>query len=241
DKQGKFEAAHQGSLFLDEIADISANMQVKLLRVLQDKKITRVGDNKEIKCDFRLICASNKNLRQLVKENKFREDLFYRLNVFPIYTVPLRERRNDIMLLSAYFIEKFNNITGKHITGLSPQANSLLLEYCWPGNVRELENVIEHAFVVCPGGTIGPFDLPKEILVASVRDGICRDLKESGKPLSPYHFNNFTGKTQKRRKLSRKTLKNILEKNNNSRQATAQELGISTVALWKKMKKNKLL
>ncbi|NTW34108.1 MAG: sigma-54-dependent Fis family transcriptional regulator, partial [Bacteroidetes bacterium] len=142
DKIGKFEAAGGGTVFLDEIGEISQMIQVKLLRVIQEKIVERVGDNKPIKVDMRIITATNKNLRELVSKGLFREDLFYRLNVFPIHTPTLRERMKDIPLLTNYFISKFNNQTGKHIKGLTEDAFRIIMDYNWPGNVRELENSI---------------------------------------------------------------------------------------------------
>ena len=161
DKIGKFEAAGGGTVFLDEIGEISQMIQVKLLRVIQEKIVERVGDNKPIKVDMRIITATNKNLRELVSKGLFREDLFYRLNVFPVHTPSLRDRMNDIPLLAEYFIAKFNSATGKHIKGLTEDAYRIMMDYNWPGNVRELENSIEHAFVVCNKKMIDIFDLPR--------------------------------------------------------------------------------
>src|SRR4030042_3094494 len=161
DKIGKFESAQKGTLFLDEIGDISPLIQLRLLRVIQEKTIVRVGDNREIKVDMRIITATNKNLRELVSKGEFREDLFYRLNVFSIYTIPLRERSVDIPILANFFIKKFNRETGKNIKGFTDDALRLILDYCWPGNIRELENTIENAFVVCNIYLIDIFDLPQ--------------------------------------------------------------------------------
>lgn len=152
DKKGLFEVADGGTFFLDEIADISPALQAKLLRVLQNKEITRLGDTKPIKVDVRIIAATNKDLKQLVNENKFREDLFYRLNVFPIEIPPLRERRSDIPLLAHHFIKKYSN---REIT-ITPQAMKKLENFYWPGNVRQLENVIQRALILCDSNQLTP-------------------------------------------------------------------------------------
>lgn len=236
DKKGKFEEAHKGTIFLDEIGEISHSIQVKLLRVIQEKTIERVGDNKSIKVDMRIIAATNKDLRQLVAEGKFREDLFYRLNVFPIKTLPLREHKNDIPLLSEHFINKYNQQTGKHILGLSQDAWRILLDYCWPGNVRELENAIEHAFVLCQDELIDVFDLPQEVRLVTLREGLCKGLGQAGtntyafKPADLDYSNQHPSEAEK--------LKQLLERHNGSRTQAAAELGISRVALWKKLKKH---
>ncbi len=146
-KKGKFEMANQGTLFLDEIGELTAKMQVDLLRVLQEKEITRIGSNKTIQVDFRVISASNRDLSEMVKNKTFREDLYYRLNVYYIEIPPLRERKEDIPLLVEHFIKGLRRKTGKQIEGITAQALNLLTKYNWPGNVRELENVVERAFV----------------------------------------------------------------------------------------------
>ena len=147
-KKGKFEIAEGGTVFLDEIGDISLKTQTDLLRVLQEREITRVGGNQVIKVDFRIVAATNRNLEQFVEEGKFRPDLFYRLNVFRIELPPLRERREDIPLLVDHFVRKFSLAMNKKINRVSPAAMSLLQQYPWPGNVRELENAVERAMVV---------------------------------------------------------------------------------------------
>lgn len=152
DKMGKFELANGGTIFLDEVGELSYSVQSKLLRVLQDHIIQRVGDTVSKKVDIRLIAATNKNLYEEVKENRFREDLFFRLNVFPIFIPSLRERRDDIPLLAEYFLEKFNHELKKNIKRFSVDAMKMLKEYYWPGNVRELQNVIERSVVLCKGG-----------------------------------------------------------------------------------------
>jgi len=235
DHFGKFEYADKGTLFLDEIGEITPSMQAKLLRVLQEKVITRVGDNKEIAVDVRIIAATNKNLRQLVTKGMFREDLFYRLNVFPILLPPLRERKPDIPLLINHFILKFNKKTGKHIGGCSPDTMRIIMAYCWPGNVRELENAIEHAFVLCKGQEIQTVDLPHELRVAVVRDGICAERKAGLEPT--IHTLPIQPAIQTRHDLTMEIIQTVIAHHNGNKTAAARELGISKVGLWKKMKK----
>jgi len=159
-RKGRFELADGGTIFLDEIGDISAKTQINLLRVLEEKEVTRVGGNDSIEVDFRLIAATNKNLQDLVEKGEFRQDLFYRLNVFTIDVPPLRDRPDDIMPLALHFLEKLNHAMGKRIAGFSKDAEGLLMNHSWPGNVRELENAIERAMVICPGTTIDSHCFP---------------------------------------------------------------------------------
>lgn len=163
-KIGKFQYADGGTLFLDEIGDISAGMQVKLLRALQEKRFTPVGANREVEVNVRIVAATNRNLEEMIKKGEFREDLFYRLNVLPIQLPPLRERKNDIEVLARYFIDKFNAQHRKNITALNPDAMNALKMHAWPGNIRELENVIEHAFVIESESLISLESLPQSIL-----------------------------------------------------------------------------
>ncbi len=168
-KKGKFELADGGTVFLDEIGDMPLSLQAKLLRVLQDKEVERLGGDKTIKVDVRIIAATNKNLEELVREGKFREDLYYRLNVVPIHLPPLRERKEDIPLLAEHFLEKFNRKYSKSVR-LSPEAVRALMEYPWHGNVRELENIVER-LVIMNEGVIRDRDLPSHILAyAEVSD-----------------------------------------------------------------------
>ncbi|SDT87191.1 sigma-54-dependent transcriptional regulator [Desulfobacula phenolica] len=164
-KKGRFEMADKGSLFLDEIGELPISLQVKLLRVLQEKTVERVGGTASIPVDFRLIAATNKNLEDEVKKGNFREDLFYRLNVVKTVIPPLRDRSEDIPLLIKHFIDKYTrepHATGK-VSGISPEAVKMLYEYHWKGNVRELENTIERAVILCSGDTITPSDLPSHV------------------------------------------------------------------------------
>lgn len=157
---GKFQYAEGGTLFLDEIGDLSPAMQVKLLRVLQERKFTPVGSNREIEMDVRIIAATNRNLEEMTSKGTFREDLFYRLNVIPIYLPPLRDRKDDIEKLVTHFVQKFNGLHRKRIQGVHPQALEILFRHNWPGNIRELENVIEHSFVIEGGEKVMASSLP---------------------------------------------------------------------------------
>ena len=173
--KGRFELAHNSTIFLDEIGEINPATQVKLLRVLQEKKFERVGGSQTIEVDARVIAATNRNLEALVKEGKFREDLYYRLNVVRIEVPPLRERKDDIPLLIAHFLKEFEGEArdmGKTITGVSSRARSALYKYDWPGNIRELKNCIESAVVMCSGGEIELDDLPPTVRGASAAENI---------------------------------------------------------------------
>jgi Nif-specific regulatory protein len=159
-KIGKFELAHRGTIFLDEIGSLNLDVQANLLRILQEREFDRVGGQRTIKVDVRVIAATNKNLEQAVEDGTFRGDLYYRLNVFPIYMPPLRERKTDILLLADYFLEKYAKENHKDIRRFSTPAIDMLMQYHWPGNVRELENCIERAVLVCEEGVIHSYHLP---------------------------------------------------------------------------------
>jgi Nif-specific regulatory protein len=159
-KIGKFELAHKGTIFLDEIGSLGLDVQANLLRVLQEKEFERVGGHRTLKADVRIIAATNKNLEEAVEDETFRGDLYYRLNVFPIYLPPLRERKTDILLLADYFLEKYARENHKNIKRLSTPAIDMLMEYHWPGNVRELENCLERAVLLCEEGVIHSYHLP---------------------------------------------------------------------------------
>lgn len=164
---GRFEAANGGTIFLDEFGDIPLSTQVKLLRVLQERQIERIGGNKSINVDVRVICATNKDLEKMIDENTFREDLYYRINVFPIYTPPLRERLHDIPTLVNYFIDKFNKQNGRTIKRITASAIDSLMVYHWPGNIRELENCIERCCILSTDDVIHSYNLPPTIQNAS--------------------------------------------------------------------------
>jgi DNA-binding NtrC family response regulator len=163
-KIGRFELAHGGTIFLDEIGEVSPPTQILLLRVLQDHRFERVGGEETLEVDVRVIAATNKNLMEEMRKGTFREDLYYRLNVIPIFVPPLRERKDDIPLLTSYFLQKFSREKGKEVTSIGSEVMELFLAHSWPGNVRELENVIEHASIIAKKDKILPKDLPQYLL-----------------------------------------------------------------------------
>jgi Nif-specific regulatory protein len=171
-KSGKFELAHKGTIFLDEIGSLGLEVQANLLRILQEKEFERVGGHRTIKTDVRVIAATNKNLEEAVEEETFRGDLYYRLNVFPIYLPPLRERKTDILLLADYFLEKYARENHKDIKRFSTPAIDMLMEYHWPGNVRELENCIERAVLLCEEGVIHSYHLPPTLQTGKESDTV---------------------------------------------------------------------
>ncbi len=179
-KKGRFELAHGGTLFLDEVGELSASTQIKLLRVLQEHEFERLGGVQPIKVNVRVVAATNKDLEAGVKDGTFREDLYYRLNVYSIYLPPLRERRPDIPLLADHFIEKYAAAHGKDVRRIATSAIDMLMSYHWPGNVRELENCIERAVLVCEGGVIHAHHLPPSLQTAEVSGTLPRQsLKEA--------------------------------------------------------------
>lgn len=174
-KKGQFEIADRGTLFLDEIGDLNIAMQAKLLRALQEKEVLRVGGSRPIKVDVRVIAATNRDLEAMVKDSRFREDLYYRLNIIPITIPPLRNRRDDIVNLIDYFIAKHSHNSQRHIKGLTASARNLIMNYSWPGNVRQLESAIERAMLLCEGDMIDVEDLPVEI-------------RQEGTPAAAFNF-----------------------------------------------------
>jgi len=237
-KVGRFELARQGTIFLDEIGDISPLIQLKLLRVLQDGQYQRVGESTSIKADIRVITATNKDLFRLVRSGEFREDLFFRLKVFPISLPPLRDHKNDIPALLDYFIEAFNRKTGKRIERIHPEALKLLLDYCWMGNVRELEHAVEYAFVLCKGPEIGPFELPQEILRAELRSRFCPPGSTPGAAGGIRAAGVSAGPgTPESESFQRDRLLQALERTGWNQTAAARLLGVSRVTVWSRMKK----
>jgi two-component system response regulator PilR (NtrC family) len=182
-KVGLFSAAEAGTLFLDEITEIPTLLQVKLLRAIQEREVRRVGDTRDLKVDVRLIAASNRELEQAVSEGVLREDLFYRLNVIPIHLPPLRERREDIALLVAHFLQKFGRQLNKDVRGVTPEALAILERYHWPGNIRELENVLERAIVLGGGEVLGADALPESVRRERPMKALEVELPEDGMDL----------------------------------------------------------
>ena len=229
DRTGRFEEADGGTIFLDEIGELTFYMQVKLLRVLQEREIERVGDSKKRKINIRIITATNKNLYELVQQGKFREDLFYRLKVFPIYVPPLRERRDDIPLLVNHFIKKGNKRENKSIDKVDSKAMKQLMEHSWLGNIRELENAIEHAFVICNSNIIKLKDLPIEI----------RETDNYLKNIHNIYNNNHNNlhKDDKTVKLTKDMLLNLLEECNWNKAKVGRRIQKSRTSIWKYMKK----
>ncbi len=218
-RPGRFEQAHGGTVFLDEIGEISQAAQVKLLRVLQTQKLERLGGRKTISVDMRIIAATNKDLQEEVRAGRFREDLYYRLEVVPIQLPPLRSRGNDVALLARHFLSVFSAREDKHIQDISPQAMRLLLRYPWPGNVRELENVMEQSTIMARGDMIDPRDLPDKI---------------SGEPSIP------TSPENKMQIHERDLLLRVLEECSWNKKRAAEQLGIGRSTLYSKLKKYKL-
>ncbi len=223
DRLGRFEEADGGTVFLDEIGELSPFIQVKLLRVLQEREIERVGESARRPVDIRILAATHQDLYARVGQGLFREDFFYRLKVFPIHLPALRNRREDIPLLAAHFVEQHNRKTGKRISGLSEAAMRVCLDHPWPGNVRELENAVAHAFVLCRTDRIEPGHLPREL-----RDGNGSAATEA-RPLP--------GHRGRRRGLSAETLARLLVECGYNKAEAARRLGISRTAVWKHMKK----
>jgi DNA-binding NtrC family response regulator len=215
-KKGLFEEADGGTCFLDEIGDISAAMQAKLLRVLQEHEIKRVGGTDTIKIDVRIVAATNKNLEELVEEKKFREDLFYRLNVVTIHLPPLRERAEDIPLLADHFLRKYMGENKKNVSQISPEAMEFLLTYGWPGNVRELENVIERSVTLSHRSVILPDDLPRRI--RAERKGDLAQTLPSHLPLA---------------ELEKMYIQKILEEAGGNKKKAADILGIDRRTLYR--------
>jgi PAS domain S-box-containing protein len=235
DREGRFEQAHRGTLFLDEIGEMSPEMQAKLLRVVEEKKFERVGGNKTINADVRLISATNKNIEEALEQGKFRKDLFYRLNIIPIRLPSLVERMEDIPLLVTHFTEKLNYKLQKNIKGVAPGVLDLFMRYRWPGNVRELENVLEYSFIKCDEDTIGMRCLPPPFL--SHQRNIT-DLSLS-LPEFPEVFQTPPGYLESRNasKSEKEQLMSTLHACKWNRQEAAKALNTSRTTLWRLMKK----
>ncbi|WP_457570805.1 sigma-54 interaction domain-containing protein [Desulfovulcanus sp.] len=240
-RAGRFELANGGTIFLDEIGEMDLSLQVKILRVIQEREFERVGGTKTQKVDVRIVAATNRDLEKEVAKGTFREDLFYRLNVIPISLPPLRERGEDILILAEYFLEKFCGQKGRKIMSISPAAQELLLNYQWPGNVRELENFMERMTILCENTEIQPEDLPEKILKNT-------HVKPKQKPVSA-SFSWPTIKDMQRNKMNLKDFLDKIEENlliealkqaQGVKNKAAEILGIKRTTLIEKLKKKKI-
>ncbi len=218
DKPGRFDRAKKGTIFLDEIGDLPKSVQVKLLRVLQEKVFEPLGATEVVKLDARIIAATNRNLEQMVSSGEFRQDLYYRINVVPITLPPLRDRQNDISLLIDHFIAHFNRVYGKFIERLSSEALGILLDHRYPGNIRELENILQHAFVLCQNRVVEKKHLPAFLFRPSVKEPEGCTLKSV-------------------EEFDKSRIEEVLSRNKYNRVKTANELEIHVATLWRKMKK----
>ncbi len=220
ERRGRIALADGGTLFLDEIGDVSPALQVRLLRVLQERCFEPLGSTRTTAVDLRIVAATHRDLGEMVQEGSFREDLYYRINVMPLTLPPLRERAGDIPVLAEHFLERFSRLHGKQVSRFSPEALRLLMQHSFPGNVRELLNAVEHAFVLCVGEVILPEHLPQQLRAAPARS-------------LPPHRSLQQAEAQ--------AISDALARHDNNREATALELGIHKTTLWRKMKKLGLL
>jgi len=216
DKPGRFALAEKGTILLDEISDVSPAMQVRLLRVIQERTYEPLGATKSVTADVRIVAAANKNLDRLVESGDFREDLFYRINVIRISLPPLRERKEDIPLLIEHFLRRFSSLKKKLVTDISPDAMEVMIDYDCPGNIRELENIVEHAVVLCRGTSVELYNVPESV----------RPADTGSKP-----------SVKSMKSLEAEYLLDALRRHNWSRIETAKHLGIHKTTLWRKMKK----
>jgi PAS domain S-box-containing protein len=219
DKPGRFVAANHGTLFLDEIGDMSPALQVKLLRVLEEKEFVPLGGTAPVRVDVRVVAASHKDIETLVAAGSFRDDLYYRLNIIKIELPPLRERREDVPLLVEHFLSRLRSVKGKNVSGVSAEVMDLLMNYDFPGNVRELENILEHAYILARGPIIEKRHLPLDFLKKTERG-------------SPAAFPGTLVESAEAR-----TIQDVLRRHKGSRVAAARELGVSRPTLWRKIKK----
>lgn len=219
-REGRFEAAQRGSIFLDEIGDLPLSTQIKLLRVLEEKVVERVGDHQPIKVDVRIISATNRDLQTLIGQGRFREDFFYRINVIPIHVPPLRQRKEDIPLLARSFFNRLQLKSGKQIDGISNEALTVLTNYHWPGNVRELRSAFEYAFVSCREAMIQPDHFPGNII--SETAPVCFQADNSAQSIE---------------EIKRQRLVQTLRSVNGNQTETARILGISRTSVWKQMRR----
>jgi len=232
DKPGLVEEAHLGTLFLDEVGDLSPSAQVKLLRFLQERTFRRVGDTMQRSVNVRILAATNRDLAKLIAENKFREDLFYRLNVFYLHLPPLRERKETLPNLVKLFVHKNNELLDKHVDRISPTVESVLAAYSYPGNVRELENIIEHAMVMAETGEMTERDLPEFMLRNRL---LLEGPGRYGAPVSP-----ALGAILSLKELERGHIERTLDLLDNNYSEAAKKLGVSRSTLWRKIKEFKI-
>jgi len=225
DRVGKFELADGGTIFLDEIADMPLSLQPKLLRVLQDMEFERVGENKTRRTDVRIMAATNKNLKDEINGKRFREDLYYRLCVVPVIMPSLRERKEDIPMLTEHFIEKLNmKLNNKpHITGIKPRALAALLDYDWPGNVRELENAIEHACIRSKSDKIDVDSLPSSVTGISIEHPFAHEINGQPETMDLIH---------------RHLIDDLMKRYKGNRKMVAKDLGISRTTLWRRLRES---
>ncbi|MFQ6757148.1 MAG: sigma-54 interaction domain-containing protein [Desulfobulbia bacterium] len=228
---GRFELANGGTVFLDEISEMSPMLQVKLLRVLQEKEFERIGGTKTISSDFRVVAATNRDLEQEVEAGRFREDLYYRLNVIPIEAPPLRERRQDIPLLVEHFVARFNRLRKKKIKGVSDEVMARLARYAWPGNVRELENMLERMVILAGGDVLSVADLPERLLEA----GAAPVERLEALPEQGFFLNEVLSDFEKRLILQ------ALEQTDWVKNRAAKLLNVNRTTLIEKMKRFKLV
>ena len=243
---GKFKEADGGTLFLDEIGELRSDIQVKLLRALQEKEIDPIGAKRPEKVDVRLISATNKNLQAMVEAGSFREDLFYRLNVFPIYLPALRERREDILPLAEYFIASFSASENKAVAGVSNDARNLLLQYDWPGNVRQLENAVFRAVVLNEGGILGPVDFPQIAQSLGVEVHRQAEPGDPGMALAPPDLSDLLpildldGEVRPLEELESEIIRKALEHYDGQMSEVARKLKIGRSTLYRKIKEQGL-
>jgi len=240
-RKGRFELAHHGTLFLDEIGEISQVVQVKLLRVLQERQFERVGGTSTIEVDVRLVCATQRDLKKEVQAGRFREDLYYRLIVVPVYLPPLRDRKEDVLLLAEHFLEKFGNRMGKRRGTLSEEAKGMVLRYSFPGNVRELENTIERAVTLSNhAGNVEPWDLcgfPSCPYLGGRPQATCGFCSEETHLMAGETGLRVEDLAAAREQFERQYILKVLEKTQDNKTEAARILGVSRKALWEKCKR----
>jgi transcriptional regulator with PAS, ATPase and Fis domain len=228
---GRFELADQGTLFLDEIGDMKIHLQVKLLRILQNKELTAVGAVRCKKIDVRIVAATNQNLEECVEEKRFREDLYYRLSVIPIYIPPVRERKDDIPLLLNSFREKFNKEKNRNVTGFEPAVIDILCNLKWPGNVRELENFVERQVIIKGTGMINLYDLPEKYRFKKVTD--------TSEPMGFLHDSVDLNRVME--ELENRLIMQALEKTGGNKREAAALLNLKRTTLIEKLRKKKII